>query len=119
MPRNPDAHPDWSLLMAAAQDGDREAYAAFLHAVIPVLREQAQRNSCDPENAERVVQATLVSIHRLRHTYDPRRPVTPWLAGILAAHAPRKGDPERSGWPRRLLAWPTWLFAAASDLEPA
>jgi len=32
--------------------------------------------------ADDVVQETLISVHRARHTYDPRRPFGPWLLAI-------------------------------------
>ena len=108
MPNQPDPHPEWSGLLAAAQDGDRAAYAAFLQAAVPLLREAAQRSAHDSRSAEQVVQAALVSIHRLRHTYDPRRPVGPWLAGILAAHAPRARRRARPWRLNAILAPPSW-----------
>ncbi len=71
-----------SRLMAAAQDGDQRAYATLLTAVTPYLRAQARRFLRSPHDVEDVVQEILLTIHRVRHTYDPSRPFLPWLVAI-------------------------------------
>ena len=38
-----DDHPEWSRLMAAAQDGDAGAYRKLLHDITPLLRRVAAR----------------------------------------------------------------------------
>ena len=75
---------DWGDLLAAAQRGDAEAYRRFLHAVTPFARALARRRIASPETAEDVVQESLLTLHRVRHTYEPGRPVKPWLAAIVA-----------------------------------
>jgi RNA polymerase sigma-70 factor (ECF subfamily) len=73
---------DWSGLMARAQDGDRQAYRTLLQDITPWLRAQASRcfrERCDVEDA---VQDVLLTVHAVRHTYDPGRPFGPWLATI-------------------------------------
>lgn len=72
----------WSTLMAAAQSGDGRAYAELLEAVTPFVRVLAGRRISDTDAVEDVVQETLLTVHRIRHTYDPRRPFTPWIAAI-------------------------------------
>jgi RNA polymerase sigma-70 factor (ECF subfamily) len=72
----------WSEWMAAAQDGDSAAYARLLREVLPFLRVLARRRCRDPDRAEDIVQDVLFTLHRVRHTYDPSRPFTPWLAAI-------------------------------------
>lgn len=72
----------WSGWMAAAQDGDKAAYARLLADVTPFVRVLARRRCADPDRAEDVVQEVLLTLHRVRHTYDPARPFTPWLAAI-------------------------------------
>ncbi|MFZ2869479.1 sigma-70 family RNA polymerase sigma factor [Zavarzinia sp.] len=69
-------------LMAAAQDGDKRAYATLLQAVTPYLRAQARRYLRSSHDVEDVVQEILLTIHRVRHTYDPARPFLPWLVAI-------------------------------------
>ena len=71
----------WSGLMAAAQDGDRGAYERLLREILPFLRALASRQH-RPDRAEEVAQEILLTVHRVRHTYDPVRPFRPWLAAI-------------------------------------
>lgn len=73
---------DWSVLMAAAQGGDRDSYARLMRAVLPWLRGLARQALRDAAEAEDAVQDTLLTMHAMRHAYDPHRPFRPWLAGI-------------------------------------
>lgn len=77
----------WRGLMGRAQDGDTSAYAELLRQIAPMVRAIARRRFNDPERAEDVVQDTLMTLHRIRHTYDPARPFTPWLAAVAARRA--------------------------------
>lgn len=73
---------DWSILMARAQAGEREAYRRLLDEITPYLRSlaaKAHRNRSDVEDA---VQDVLLTVHSIRHTYDPGRPFGPWLVAI-------------------------------------
>jgi RNA polymerase sigma factor (sigma-70 family) len=79
----PRAHEvDWSRLMAKAQDGDREAYRQLLEGITPYVRWLAGRHHGNPSDAEDVVQDVLLTVHAIRHTYDPGRPFGPWLVAI-------------------------------------
>lgn len=78
---------DWSELLARAQRGDAAAYRSFLHAITPFARRLARRRITAPDAAEDVVQDVLLTVHRIRHTYEPGRPVEPWLAAIVARRA--------------------------------
>jgi RNA polymerase sigma-70 factor (ECF subfamily) len=73
---------DWSRLMARAQAGDREAYRALLEAMTPYLRSLAARCFKEAADAEDAVQDVLLTVHVVRHTYDPSRPFGPWLIAI-------------------------------------
>ena len=73
---------DWSALMAHAQDGDRVAYATLLRECTPYIRQIARRRIRNAADIEDVVQDVLLTIHAVRHTYDPGRPFAPWLATI-------------------------------------
>ena len=73
---------DWSNLMARAQDGDGAAYRCLLTGIAPYLRGLARQHLNDPSVIEDALQDVLLTIHRLRHTYNPRRPFGPWLATI-------------------------------------
>jgi len=83
------ADPDnqWETWMVAAQAGDVRAYDSLLRACLPLLRAIARRRIRDPSEAEDAVQDALLSIHALRHTYDPTRPLRPWLAAITERRA--------------------------------
>jgi len=73
---------DWSILMARAQGGDGEAYRRLLVAIAPYLRSLALRHHRDPGDVEDTVQDVLLTVHAIRHTYDPTRPFGPWLLAI-------------------------------------
>jgi len=67
--------------MARAQDGDREAYRRCSRK-LPYLRFLATRRVPNRSDVEDAVQDALVTIHAVRHTYDPARPFGPWLVAI-------------------------------------
>jgi RNA polymerase sigma-70 factor (ECF subfamily) len=73
---------DWSILMAHAQSGDREAYRRLLGEIAPYLRAMSARRHRDPGDTEDAVQDILLTLHAIRHTYDPSRPFAPWLVAI-------------------------------------
>lgn len=68
--------------MAAAQQGDHAAYQRLLQALLPYLRAYALRHARRGDAAEDLVQDILLTLHRIRHTYDPARPFQPWLSVI-------------------------------------
>ncbi|MDB5458956.1 MAG: rpoQ [Caulobacteraceae bacterium] len=72
----------WSAWMAAGQDGDHAAYARLLREILPFLRVLVRRRCREADRCEDIVQDVLLTLHRVRHTYDPARPFTPWLAAI-------------------------------------
>lgn len=78
---------DWSALMAAAQDGDRRAYERLLREIVPFLRAIARRRLRGAADVEDAVQDALLTIHQIRHTYDPARPIRPWLGAIAERRA--------------------------------
>jgi len=80
--RNTSRPRDWSGLMARAQNGDRHAYRTLLEDMTPYLRMLAARCFREPSDAEDAVQDVLLTIHAVRHTYDPGRPFGPWLVAI-------------------------------------
>lgn len=73
---------DWTILMARAQDGDAVAYRRLLEEMTPYLRSIAARRHRDASDIEDAVQDVLLTVHSIRHTYDPRRPFGPWLVAI-------------------------------------
>ncbi len=68
--------------MARAQDGDAGAYRTLLLAITPFLRALVANAHRNPSDIEDIVQDILLSLHTVRHTYDPGRPFRPWLIGI-------------------------------------
>jgi RNA polymerase sigma factor (sigma-70 family) len=73
---------DWSALMARAQEGDRIAYRRLLEAITPYLRSLAARQPALSDESEDAIQDILLTLHAVRHSYDPRRPFGPWLLAI-------------------------------------
>lgn len=72
----------WSVWMAAAQRGDRDAYRRLLEAITPYVRAIAIRALHDRSDIDDAVQDVLIAVHEARRSYDPSRPFKPWLAGI-------------------------------------
>ena len=87
MTRAQDDNARWGALLASAQRGDRGDYRRFLEAITPFVRSLARRRSRDEERAEDIVQDSLITLHRIRHTYTQGRPVKPWIAAIVARRA--------------------------------
>src|SRR5215510_14890859 len=73
---------DWSICMACAHAGNREAYRRLLEEITPYVRSLAARRIPNRADVEDVVQDVLLTVHAVRHTYDPLRPFGPWLVAI-------------------------------------
>ena len=93
----------WGTWMEQAQRGDRVAYHALLTAIAPYLRAIARRYLRQEQDAEDMVQEILIVVHDIRHTYEPGRPLKPWLATIATRRCidqlrqrMRRGLPETS-----------------------
>ena len=71
----------WSVLMARAQEGDKLAYRRLLGEITPYLRSLAARHGLS-DGTEDATQDILLTLHTVRHTYDPGRPFGPWLLAI-------------------------------------
>jgi RNA polymerase sigma factor (sigma-70 family) len=78
---------EWATWLRAAIAGDGGAYRRFLLAVTPFLRAMARRRcesfGAPASEAEDVVQEVLLAIHLKRGTWDPARPLGPWLSTIV------------------------------------
>lgn len=103
--------------MRRAQDGDQSAYRLVMRAIVPAIRSMARRRISDEALVEDAIQDTLLTIHRLRHTYDPCRPLLPWIAAITSA---RSIDVlRRSGRARRFeVADEDAMISAADPAAP-
>ena len=73
---------DLSALLLLAQDGDKSAYARFLGEASELLKKFLLRRMENPELVEDVLQDTLLSVHRARHTFQSEKPLGPWLYAI-------------------------------------
>ena len=73
--------------MRAGIGGDSAAYRKFLEAATPFLRaiaiKRCAQMGAQRADAEDVVQDVLLAIHLKRGTWDPSRPIGPWLAAIV------------------------------------
>lgn len=69
----------WAKLMKLVQEGDQQAYRQFLNEVGPILFNFVRRRVFNPEMVRDVYQEVLLTLHKARHTYDPSRPLGPWL----------------------------------------
>lgn len=70
---------DW---MTAAQTGDERAYQLLLETIQPIVFRYARRRLSSDDAAQDVCQDVLLTVHRVRHTYEPGRPLEPWLFSI-------------------------------------
>lgn len=90
----------WSRLMERAQEGDREAFRALLVEIGPVIVRFLRRRVGDSNDLEDVCQEVLLAIYESRHTYEPGRPVEPWMFAIARFVAANhyKRYRSRTGW---------------------
>lgn len=82
-----DREEEWAALLRAALAGDEQAYRRFLATVAPHLRAMAARRCAQYQvpasETEDVMQEVLIAIHLKRGTWDPERPIGPWLSTIV------------------------------------
>jgi RNA polymerase sigma factor (sigma-70 family) len=76
-----------SASMAAAQTGDRVAYETLLRDCVSFIVSVARRQGVPPDRTDDVVQEVLLTVHRARATYDPRRSFNAWLGVIVERRA--------------------------------
>ncbi len=116
------ARPELEELMCAYQRGDGDAARALVESLQPALFRFFACQMGDAQEAGDMLQEVWLKIHRMRHTYRPGEPVTPWVFAIarhvrvdsyrrrrrVAAHekvldplpeAPAKAGPSRSHAP--------------------
>jgi RNA polymerase sigma-70 factor (ECF subfamily) len=102
--------------MRRAQDGDQAAYRMVLRAIVPAIRRIVARRIFDEALVEDAVQDTLMTIHRLRHTYDPARPLMPWVAAIATSRA--IDALRRRAAPGGLKSWTRPPWTPPSTMPP-
>jgi len=69
----------WEKLMVKIQAGDQECYRQFLDEIGPVLYNFVRRRVFNQELVADVYQEVLLTLHKARHSYEPGRPLGPWL----------------------------------------
>lgn len=78
-----EAESELKALMMRGLAGDDAAHRQFLKAVSGNLRAfYRSRMRAAPDDAEDLVQETLIALHTKRDTYDPSYPVTAWIYAI-------------------------------------
>lgn len=74
-------------LMRAAQAGDQMAYAELLVLLTREAKRVARGRVGSVAWLDDVVQETLLSVHKARHTWDPSRPFGPWFRAVAVHRA--------------------------------
>ena len=111
---DPSVEQQLSELMRRAQEGDRQAYERFLFEVRHLLTMLLRHELGALGWVDDVVQETLVSIHRSRHTYDPSRPIGPWLRAIARNRLRDYRRAQKRNVARETLAYESQLLGPAS-----
>jgi RNA polymerase sigma-70 factor, ECF subfamily len=75
-------NPDLEGLMRRALAGDKAAYAELLRETARLLRPYFSKRLSFESEVDDLLQETLISIHKARHTYDGQRPYKPWVYAI-------------------------------------
>src|SRR5258708_35066488 len=84
-------------LMARLQRGDRDACRALLDDLGPSVMQLLRRRIVDPSELEDVYQEVFLGLYEARQSYEPGRPLEPWLFAIARNVA---ADHTRRHWSR-------------------
>ena len=68
--------------MCRYQAGDGAAFEEFYNRTRPLVHRYHSALAISGSQAADLTQDTFLQLHRSRHLYDPRLPVTPWLLAI-------------------------------------
>jgi len=71
-----------SHLMQSAQHGDRVAYERLLKESMVLVRRVARHHAMAEDRIDDLIQETLLTMHRVRQTFDPSRSFDAWLGAI-------------------------------------
>ena len=80
----PEQERDGAAFIRMAQAGDRDAYTSLLLLLTTTTRKFARARLGSVPWIDDVVQETLLTVHRVLHTYDPARPFGPWFYAIAS-----------------------------------
>jgi RNA polymerase sigma factor (sigma-70 family) len=109
-----------AALMRAAQSGDAAAYRELLATLAPLVHRMARGRLGAAEDADDIVQDALLSVHQVRHTYDPARRFMPWFAAIVrnrVIDAQRRLYRRAQGEVAVEILPETFSAAAANEIE--
>ena len=94
---------EFGALLLAAQGGDQDAYRDLLEGLRAPLHSYLRRRLRDEDAVEDVCQDVLLTMHRVRHTFEPGRAFEPWFYAIARSRfidhlrrRRRRGDLEVS-----------------------
>ena len=73
----------WQSLLIRSQAGNRKDYHQFLREVTPYIKGILSQTLPNTQSVHDVSQEVLLSIHRALPSYDPDRPVLPWINAII------------------------------------
>jgi RNA polymerase sigma-70 factor, ECF subfamily len=113
----PEQEHELTLLMAASQRGNGEAYQTLLQSLGVVVSLYVRRRVGEVHWVDDVVQEVLTSIHRSRHTWNPARPFAPWLYAVMnnrLIDAIRRHK-RTARWEEPMDAVPPVVWASAPD----
>lgn len=69
-------------LMIRSLNGDQDAYKTLLQEFIIILEKYFQKKVQNPSDIDDLIQETLISIHKARHTYDSKLSLLSWAYSI-------------------------------------
>ncbi len=72
---------DLEDLLFKSLNGDKHAYRQFFQGITPLVESIAQK-AFKKEDVSDIVQEIFLSIHKSLPSFDPGRPVKPWVAAI-------------------------------------
>jgi RNA polymerase sigma-70 factor (ECF subfamily) len=84
-------------LMERLQHGDGDACRALLNDIGPAVMQFLRNRVANRDEVEDVYQDVFLAVYRARHTYEPGRPLEPWLFAIARNVAV---DHARRHWAR-------------------
>jgi RNA polymerase sigma-70 factor (ECF subfamily) len=107
------------ILMEGYLDGRIDAFDGLYAALSGRLRGYLLSQCRDAALADDLLQDTFLQVHRSRRTYEPGRPVTPWVFAI-ARHVflmKRRSAGRRLRFEERLAADAAWNDVPRDDLR--
>lgn len=60
----------------------RPSFESVFHSMLPYVLRSTRQLGVPPRDVEDVAQNIMSAVHRRLHTYDPSRPLTPWIKTI-------------------------------------